>query len=253
MSLFKGLFKKGSKDDVGEVRVESATDVAVESSSISKINLRKEEVKKICLKKKELTDFKCKVVAVFDCSISIKALYRNGTMQNVVDRIIPIAMNFDENGVLDAWLFSDECKKLNGISLRNYNDYLKKERKVKEFKFGGTRYAPAMEDIVIENKNSDIPVFVLFFTDGDNSDKRRTTEVMKEASKYPIFWQFIGMNGRGYDYLKNLDTMDGRYIDNANFFDVDDIDNITDTQLYNLLLQELPVWIREATNKNIIK
>ncbi|MBH8575108.1 VWA domain-containing protein [Nostocaceae cyanobacterium CENA369] len=46
--------------------------------------------------------------------------------------------------------------------------------------------------------------------------------------------------------------MNGRIIDNANFFHVDDLIKITDEQLYERLLNEFPAWIREARAKGIL-
>ena len=47
--------------------------------------------------------------------------------------------------------------------------------------------------------------------------------------------------------------MTGRYIDNANFFSVNDLESISDEELYNRLLAEYPVWIKEAKDKKILK
>jgi hypothetical protein len=46
--------------------------------------------------------------------------------------------------------------------------------------------------------------------------------------------------------------MDGRYIDNANFFHIKDIETISDNELYDLLLNEFPDWLKEAKEKNVI-
>jgi len=48
------------------------------------------------------------------------------------------------------------------------------------------------------------------------------------------------------------DTMDGRFIDNANFFQLNDLNKISDEELYDRLLAEFPTWLREAKIKRII-
>jgi len=55
-----------------------------------------------------------------------------------------------------------------------------------------------------------------------------------------------------YGILEKLDTMDGRVVDNANFFALDDIDRISDEQLYERLLNEFPQWLKEARLKKIL-
>lgn len=77
-------------------------------------------------------------------------------------------------------------------------------------------------------------------------------EILIKASKYPIFWQFVGVAGSNYGVLEDLDEMKGRTIDNAGFFAVDDLNEIKDEELYDRLLSEFPVWLKEAKQKRII-
>jgi hypothetical protein len=46
--------------------------------------------------------------------------------------------------------------------------------------------------------------------------------------------------------------MEGRFIDNANFFHIKDIEKISDEELYNQLLNEFPEWINEAKEKGVL-
>ncbi|KJR46304.1 tellurium resistance protein [Desulfosporosinus sp. I2] len=55
-----------------------------------------------------------------------------------------------------------------------------------------------------------------------------------------MFWQFVGIGRENYGILEKLDTMESRVVDNANFFALDDIDRISDEQLYERLLNEFP-------------
>ncbi|KJS86179.1 VWA domain-containing protein [Desulfosporosinus sp. BICA1-9] len=55
-----------------------------------------------------------------------------------------------------------------------------------------------------------------------------------------LFWQFVGIGRENYGILEKLDTMESRVVDNANFFAIDDIDRISDEQLYERLLNEFP-------------
>ena len=74
---------------------------------------------------------------------------------------------------------------------------------------------------------------------------------MIESSRLPIFWQFVGITGRFYGVLEKLDTMEGRYIDNANFFALDDFRSVPNDVLYSRLLNEFPTWLKEAKKKKI--
>ncbi|NYE06634.1 hypothetical protein F4694_003414 [Bacillus niacini] len=46
--------------------------------------------------------------------------------------------------------------------------------------------------------------------------------------------------------------MEVRFIDNANFFHIKDIEKVSDEELYNNLLNEFPAWLTEAKTKGIL-
>ncbi len=75
---------------------------------------------------------------------------------------------------------------------------------------------------------------------------------MQQASKKPIFWQFVGVGGHDYGILEQFDTMEGRYVDNANFFALDDFRTVPNSELYSRLLNEFPQWLKEIKQKNMI-
>lgn len=100
--------------------------------------------------------------------------------------------------------------------------------------------------------SKDIPTFVFFITDGDNFDQNQTESFIKAVSKYPIFWQFVGIGRERFSFLSRLDDLPGRYIDNANFFKIDDLSSIADEQLYEKLLNEFPSWLKEVKRKGML-
>ncbi len=224
--------------------------------SLKQLNLRKESIQSLCLEKKELNGLIARVCMVMDFSGSMDWLYDNGRVQEVIERLLPVAMQFDDNGVMEAWIFSNDYHRIKDISLENYYDYIRNERLVQKYDMGGTYYAPVIEDVCrkyINEEPADIPTLVLFITDGDNSDKDRTTSAITQASYYPIFWQFVGIGNSSFRYLEKLDEMEGRFIDNANFFSVDDLANMSDNDLYHKLLGEYPDWITKAKYNGILK
>jgi hypothetical protein len=97
-----------------------------------------------------------------------------------------------------------------------------------------------------------MPVYVMFVTDGDTSDESIAEEQIRSSSYEPIFWQFMAIGRGGFSFLRKLDTMSGRYIDNANFFDVDSPDRVPDDKLYDLLMTEYPSWVKQAKLKGLI-
>lgn len=214
---------------------------------VEKVNLAKEEVKKVCLTKKPLMNLKAKVALVLDYSGSMDWLYRNGTVQQVVEQMLPLAMNFDDDGSMECWLFHGGSYRLKDVNLKNLDGYIKRETRKKGM--GGTRYSPVMREVADFYKNEKLPVYVIFITDGDNSDKTDTTAVITEAAKKPIFWQFVGLGNSSFSYLEQLDDMEGRYVDNADFFSVNKAEDIT----YQDLLEEFPGWLSNAKVQEMLR
>lgn len=219
--------------------------------SLEKINLRKEEVKRVCLNKSISGDLTARVALVLDYSGSMRNLYKDGTVQAVIEKMLPIAMSFDDNGEMEVWIFEHNFVRLPNVSLDNYYGYVENEIMGK-YKMGGTKYSPVMMDIYnryIVEEPAKIPNYVIFITDGDNSDHRNTTSTIKVLSEYPIFFQFVGIGHENFYYLETLDDMQNRYVDNADFFKVDKADDIT----YEQLLDEYPDWIADPKVQNMLK
>lgn len=222
--------------------------------SLIQLDMRKREVSNLCMGIPQLNGQQSRVALVLDYSGSMRNLYKNGTVQAVIERIMPIACQFDDNQELDLWIFENGYTRLGGITMANFYGFV--EREIMKYRMGGTQYAPVMQDVFnkyISEEPSDMPNYVIFITDGDNSDKRNTTALMKEASKYPVFWQFVGIGNDRFEYLEKLDDMGGRFMDNADFFQIRDIVSISDNELYTKLLTEYPSWLTEAKQKGIIR
>lgn len=260
-------------------------------SASKKLDLRKEIV--LDLKKNlGIRDQIAQVSFSLDFSGSMDELYRNGTVQNTLERILPIGMGFDDNEAVDLFLFSRVCRELTPLTRGNYINYVN-ERIWGKYDMGSTRYAPVIEHMMrkyigfvpetpkeekksgglfgglfggnkatsmtsakveITPKKITHPVYNIFMTDGDNDqdDKDRCIEMMKIASNYGIFIQFVGIGNAGFQFLDKLDNMSGRLVDNANFFRVPDLSKTTDEQLYGLMMREFPSWLNLAKSHNLI-
>ena len=95
-------------------------------------------------------------------------------------------------------------------------------------------------------------MFVIFLTDGGNTDRPASAEVLRELSSQPVFVQFVGIGKEDFPFLRKLDELPGRLIDNAGFMVVNDIDTIKDAELYDRLLNEFPQWLVKARAQGIL-
>ena len=221
--------------------------------SLINLDLRKKEVENIVMGIPQLSNITSRVALVLDFSGSMRNLYKNGTVQSVIERIMPIAKQFDDNQELDLWIFENGFTRLGGVTKENF--YGLANNIFNQYSMGGTEYAPVMNDVYkkyIKEDPANIANYVIFITDGDNSDRGNTNKIITEASKYPIFWQFVGIGDDSFSYLQKLDDMDGRYVDNADFFPIYDINNITDNELYTKLFDEYPGWLSNPKVQEMI-
>lgn len=216
--------------------------------SLGLLDMRKDIIEQtiLDLNKEELFDTVSRVALVLDGSGSMFRLYQSGVVQSVIDRILPLAMQFDDNGAFELWIFNERFVRLGEIDINNYYDYINDNNIINSYVGGGTKYAPIMKDVhekyIVEDIEK-LPNYVIFITDGDNQDKLDTEQTIKDVSLAPIFFQFIGIGKEDKTFLKKIDTILGRYVDNANFFEIDDISAIDDTELYAGLLEEYPQWL----------
>ena len=233
-----------------------------ETLNLEKLNLRKEMV--LDLKKTYgIKHQKAQVVLALDYSGSMDGLYANGTVQETVERLMPIAMAFDDNQEIDFYIFTQSYKKLSeNITLNNLAGYIN-NKVYNKFPMGATSYAPVLQAIFDQftkktgifggrKDKLDYPVYVIFVTDGNCDDQSDTEKVMKSASHYGLFFQFVGIGRERFSFLDKLDNLSGRRIDNANFFKIESIRHESDGGLYDKLLKEFPSWLELARKHGMI-
>ena len=249
MGLFDKLFsnKKNSNTGVGNTTptVQSTTTMTIDMSKHAE-NLETVLIDMSKSGKTNMTDHVARVALAMDYSGSMTAMFKNGAVQDTVARLLPIALKFDDNGELESWLFSEDYEKIAPVTTSNYETYVKNVMMEADMYMGGTKYSPALRNIVKYYKDkhpSDIPAFVMFITDGDNWDETETDKVVRELSNYNMFVQFVGIGDSGFSYLKHLDNLSGRKSDNTGFITVKDINRLDDQQLYTEMLRQYNNWL----------
>ncbi|MGB0386467.1 MAG: VWA domain-containing protein [Ardenticatenaceae bacterium] len=237
----------------------------------------------VSLKKAGLEEHRAKVALCLDISASMNQLYKSGKIQRFAERILALGCKFDEDGSIDIFLFGREAHQANSMTIGNFKRYV--PELIREYPLeGGTYYGKVVQMIrgfyFPETKgrrtkspiSANLPIYVMFVTDGDTFDPAVTKQQMRDASFEPIFWQFMAIGkskkdtkgfGRffqsasssssGFSFLEQLDSMSGRYLDNADFFSVEDPQNLSDDQLYDLLMTEYPKWVKAAQTKRLLK
>ena len=248
MGLFDKLF--GSKS----VGATNSAPIAQNTAPVMKIDMSKhaENLNTVLIDmsksgKTNMTNHVARVAVAMDYSGSMGNMFANGSVQDVITRLLPIALKFDDNGELESWLFSEGYERMTPVTASNYENYVKDVMLQARMYMGGTSYAPALKDIVKYYKDkhpSTTPAFVMFITDGDNWDESATNTIIRELSNYNMFVQFVGIgNGSDFNYLRELDNLSGRKHDNTGFIAVKDMNKMDDQQLYTEMLRQYNDWL----------
>ncbi|MFH7599431.1 VWA domain-containing protein [Streptomyces racemochromogenes] len=240
-----------------------------------RLSLRKEQVA-VSLRKAGASDVTARVVLVLDASGSMSTLYARGTVAGVVERMAAVAAQLDDDGEMQAWTFATNPARLPDLAVGDLPAWLRLHVRVGQMSLFGRR-KPArgllpgqvdMRQVGFQNEEQKViaevrafvrahpvpaPTLVLFFSDGGVYRNAEIERELREAVEEPVFWQFVGLGRAGFGVLERFDTMPGRRVDNVGFFAVDDIDRISDPDLYDRLLSEFPSWIRAARQAGILR
>lgn len=236
------------------------------SLSKDKVNLEKHVVNLskcvVDLSKKSgvnLGGIRAKVVVALDYSGSMRTLYRNGTVQQTLNKLVPLGLTFDDNGSIDFYLFETGYRKMDDLNLSNYENYVKDVILSSNYHMGQTNYSPVLNAIIngedngigifnYKSKNQIVNnsniAFILFITDGANADKRKTNSIIKKSSELNVFIQFIGIGDSEFEYLERLDDITGRKRDNTGFSKMSNLMTVSDNQLYTNVLEQFSNWLK---------
>ncbi len=234
------------------------------------------------LQKSGLNGHHARIALCLDISGSMQKLFASGKIQNFAEKILTLGCLLDDDGAIEVFLFGSHAYDAGVMTISNASGFIDKVREKYHFE-GDTNYAEAMRLIRQfyfpqgegGHKNEPVaaqePVLVMFVTDGDTLDKEETEQQLISSSFEPIFWQFMAIGKSHKDikqrgvlgwimkelvgdfrFLEYLDTMEGRFVDNANFFSVLDPEDVTDTELYSLLMTEYPSWLNQVKTKSLV-
>jgi len=246
----------------------------------------------VSLEKRGLGEHTARVALCLDISGSMNRLYRNGSIAKLAERVLALGLRFDDDGQVDVFLFGKNGHQAGALQLDNRTDYVPSMLKqfglepatyygkamalIREHYFGSAESRR-------EPRADPVPVYVMFVTDGQTFDEDGAREQVISSSYEPLFWQFMaigasarttaatappgrpstGLFGRRraapaaganseFRFLEELDDMTGRYLDNADFFAVEDPAAIPDDQLFELLMTEYPGWLIQAREKGLL-
>lgn len=227
----------------------------------------------IVLTKRNLINVTARAGLAIDISGSMEDLYRNGTVQRVVERILAVATRFDDNGELDVWTFSNGFDRVGGVTEVGFENYVNREiinnRNIS--KWGGTSYSPVINDVLktyfpssfverVKGKflglfggktetievdtpmDSQEPSILIFITDGETGDITETINLLEAAHNKKIYFQFVGIGNERFRFLSKI----ADDYSNTGFLKISNVSSISDDDLYEgLITEELASWFKQ--------
>lgn len=223
----------------------------------------------VSLEKRGLGEARYRVNLVLDISASMQQQYKSGAVQRLAERALALATRLDDDGEVELYLFGEYAHRRGVISLDNIGGFIDKLGIHLE---GGTDYSGVMRYVLDDAQSAGhkVPTLVLFITDGATSNQDQVVRLIIEASHQPVFWKFMGidqaaqarglfagfarrMSEAGFQFLERLDDLQGRRVDNADFFRVTPAVDLPDSQMFDFLVNELDSWQREARALGILR
>ncbi|WP_424949846.1 VWA domain-containing protein [Deinococcus sp.] len=209
------------------------------------------EQARLTLEKRGLDTLTFEVKLVLDVSASMTHLFQSGQVQRLVERSLALAARLDDNGEVEVTLFGTHARSGGTVLLGNIQSFVQRMK----FQYdGGTRYAPAIREMIAQQKAAAHPLLVLFITDGEAGDLREATQAIRDASHLPIFFKFLALDSGNehFSFLEQLDTLPGRVVDNANFARIRGLGGMADSELFELLTEEIDQWLPAAKAAGVL-
>jgi hypothetical protein len=244
-----------------------------------KLNKPEEEVRRVgfVLQKQGIHErIPAQVGLNIDVSGSMQDLFKEGVMQSALERILPVALYFDDDGRIDTWVFSDGNKMatINQATSQNYDGYIQREiidnYALDSILWGGTDYGPVIRsnlltyglleerqpegllgmifgrkrDVLGEETRSGVPAINYFLTDGENSDIESAWDLLQQAedAESQIYYIMVGIGPSDFTFLKRA----AESFPNVGFVSVDDLGGFvgSDDAYEKLLPPELCSWLK---------
>lgn len=202
-----------------------------------------------------------------DVSGSMIELYKQGIVQKVVERILPLGLACDDNGEIDVWGFSNRAALACVATRENYQNIVDQEMMdgdLDDILWEGTQYAPVIHANLnyyqrpsspvrhffrklfghTAHEEEALPVINYFLTDGENTDIEATQKLFEHIrdSEAQIYYMLIGVGAAQFQFIRQA----AQRFPNVGFIAVESLQSfINDENIYEQLLpNELCTWLK---------
>ena len=200
-----------------------------------------------------LAQCRARIVLVIEASQQTAQYFSNGSMQNLITKVLPLAMQFSDNAQLEYWLYGSRPKKMFPIGERNYASAIPNDWGSLMWSLGENKSeTTAMTEVLSSCQPFNMPSYILFITSGNIPLNSQIEQMVVSSSQFPVFWQFLGMGNSRYGVFENITNLPGSTVCNAKFAAISGFSQNSAPELYKFLLSDFSKWRKEATKMGLI-
>ena len=200
-----------------------------------------------------LAQCRARIVLVIEASQQTAQYFSNGSMQNLITKVLPLAMQFSDNAQLEYWLYGSRPKKMFPIGERNYASAIPNDWGSLMWSLGENKSeTTAMTEVLSSCQPFNMPSYILFITSGNIPLNSQIEQMVVSSSQFPVFWQFLGMGNSRYGVFENITNLPGSTVCNAKFAAISGFSQNSTPELYKFLLSDFSKWRKEATKMGLI-
>ncbi len=232
---------------------------------------RNAEVANNLLKSLGITDMPTiRVGIMMNLSASMRGAYYSGHVQEILNRVLGLAMNFDPQHCLDVFVFDETWAQLpEPITTRNYTSYVEQYILTENVipPWGKSCCSPVLNGFQDHffgqearrmvglggilrrwlhkasspsgSEWASPPVLGIVITDEEITDRKETEETIRQASSIPVFWSLVGVGTGDFLGLKEM----AQKFNDVEFVDLEHF-QLEDKELYEQLVStKLTRWL----------
>lgn len=203
----------------------------------------------VSLAKRGLSGMRGRVVVVLDHSGSMYGDFASGTVQTLLERTLGFGLQVDTDGSVEVIPFDSGVWPTATVDLGNYQ---RASQSVwRQGSMGSTNLTAALEQVREIGASTSEPVVCVVLIDGDPNDRHSATRTVVDLARFPVFLKFLAL--RDVPYLRQLDDMDGRLVDNVDAKTIADPVGITDEAFAEAMVDEWDSWLRDAKAVGVLR
>ncbi len=203
----------------------------------------------VSLRKRGLAGMRGRVIVLLDHSGSMGSDFRSGLVQKLLERTLGFGLQIDTDGEVEVIPFDSIVWQAETVGLGNYQQAAQSVYRPNQM--GSTNLTAALSAVRDLAGTTQEPIVCVVITDGNPDDRRSATAAVVDLARYPVWLKFLAL--RDVPYLRQLDDMDGRLVDNCDAKTITDPDGITDDEFAELMVDEWNSWLHEATSAGVLR